>query len=206
MTISEIAKAATEGATSVAENKPSKFELPETQDVKDKPATGPEKFEAQEIRDKVGDVPPEAEKYSALPQQIRCINERYEGEVHPDTDVPYKRDTVKLPNGKTVEGVFPEFSPTYETTLDKNENGDYKGDRPAQEKECNQKFQEAVKNDPELRDKFTQEQQEQIANGETPDGYTWHHHQKPGKMQLVDSETHEKTRHTGGYSIWGSGS
>ncbi len=48
-------------------------------------------------------------------------------------------------------------------------------------------------------------QLEQIENGDTPDGYTWHHDAEAGKMQLVDTETHQKTGHTGGRSIWGGG-
>ena len=36
----------------------------------------------------------------------------------------------------------------------------------------------------------------------TPKGYTWHHHQTTGRMQLVESLTHMKTGHTGGFSIW----
>ena len=44
-----------------------------------------------------------------------------------------------------------------------------------------------------------------IEDGETPDGYTWHHDAEAGKMQLVDFETHQKTGHTGGRYIWGGG-
>jgi len=32
----------------------------------------------------------------------------------------------------------------------------------------------------------------------TPEGYTWHHHQTSGRMQLVESNIHSKTGHTGG--------
>jgi hypothetical protein len=34
----------------------------------------------------------------------------------------------------------------------------------------------------------------------TPKGYTWHHHQTPGRMQLAETEPHAKTGHTGGFS------
>ena len=37
-----------------------------------------------------------------------------------------------------------------------------------------------------------------------PDGCTWHHHQVPGKMQLVVSKTH-KVNHLGGNKLWGDG-
>jgi RHS repeat-associated protein len=35
---------------------------------------------------------------------------------------------------------------------------------------------------------------------ETPEGYTWHHHQEPGLMQLIERGIHAKTGHTGGFS------
>ncbi|MED4455112.1 HNH endonuclease [Metabacillus fastidiosus] len=37
-----------------------------------------------------------------------------------------------------------------------------------------------------------------LMNGETFEGYTWRHHEQPGVIQLVDSEIHENTGHTGG--------
>jgi hypothetical protein len=36
--------------------------------------------------------------------------------------------------------------------------------------------------------------------GQRPAGYTWHHHQDTGLMQLVDSRVHAQTGHTGGFS------
>ena len=57
---------------------------------------------------------------------------------------------------------------------------------------------------------FSEEQIEQINEGITkggaPDGYTWHHDAETGKMQLVDSDLHGDSRHTGGRAIWGGGS
>ena len=38
----------------------------------------------------------------------------------------------------------------------------------------------------------------------TPKGFTWHHHQTTGRMQLVNSKIHSQTGHTGGFSIWGN--
>jgi hypothetical protein len=34
----------------------------------------------------------------------------------------------------------------------------------------------------------------------TPRGYTWHHHETEGRMQLVKRKIHSKTGHTGGFS------
>jgi len=55
-----------------------------------------------------------------------------------------------------------------------------------------------------LRKMFTSRQIDELSEGKTPNGYTWHHHQDAGKLQLVDEEIHAKTYHYGGYSIWGS--
>jgi hypothetical protein len=34
----------------------------------------------------------------------------------------------------------------------------------------------------------------------TPADYTWHHHQEPGLMQLIESKVHRLTGHTGGFA------
>jgi hypothetical protein len=81
----------------------------------------------------------------------------------------------------------------------------YKASDREQFAECNKQLKEAVEKDPDLAKKFTPELLEQIKNGDTSDGYTWHHSEETGKMQLVDSETHAKTGHTGGRAIWGGG-
>lgn len=36
---------------------------------------------------------------------------------------------------------------------------------------------------------------------ETPEGYTWHHHQDRGRMQLVERNVHRRTGHTGGFTL-----
>ncbi len=40
---------------------------------------------------------------------------------------------------------------------------------------------------------------------DTPAGYTWHHHQDSGRMQLVPTDLHARTAHTGGASLWAGG-
>lgn len=44
-----------------------------------------------------------------------------------------------------------------------------------------------------------------LRNGDTPDNYTWHHHQDVGRMQLVRTSEHDHFRggHSGGWSLWG---
>ena len=43
-----------------------------------------------------------------------------------------------------------------------------------------------------------------VRNGKpsSPTGFTWHHHQDVGKMQLIPSSKHKGFPHTGGCSIW----
>ena len=55
-----------------------------------------------------------------------------------------------------------------------------------------------------LKAKFSKIQLQEISEDKTPSGYTWHHHQDAGVLQLVDEEIHAKTYHIGGYTIWGS--
>lgn len=52
--------------------------------------------------------------------------------------------------------------------------------------------------------KFNKADQNAIKKGENPNGYTWHHHEKRGVMELVRTKIHSKTGHTGGKSIWGT--
>ncbi|OKZ73454.1 MAG: hypothetical protein BHV87_10065 [Clostridiales bacterium 36_14] len=65
---------------------------------------------------------------------------------------------------------------------------------------CNEQLKEAILKDPELAKQFTPEQIEQIMNGETPSGYTWHHSELDGTMQLVPFGIHNSTNHCGGRS------
>jgi len=45
----------------------------------------------------------------------------------------------------------------------------------------------------------------QNPNGSKPPlGWTWHHHQETGRMQLVRTDWHGATNHTGGSTIWGA--
>ena len=129
-------------------------------------------------------------------------NESLEGDVHPITGVPFERRVIEVEPGHTIEGVFPKFESQFDAQLPKEM---YEATDNKQFEECNKQLKEAVQNDPELRKKFTPEQLEQIENGDTPDGYTWHHDATPGKIQLVDTETHTATGHTGGRNVWGGG-
>ena len=144
----------------------------------------------------------EDEPSEKISYEIHTRNESLEGDRHPMTGVKFERKTVEDADGNEVTGVFPEFDSKFDAQLpeDKLQASDKE-----QFDECNRQLKEAVDNDPDLASQFTPEQLEQIHNGDTPDGYTWHHNEEKGKMQLVDADTHAQTGHTGGRAIWGGG-
>ena len=119
-----------------------------------------------------------------------------------DCGVKYERKRFEY-NGVIIEGVFPVFDSKFDTTI---EEKDYQSSSGKQFSEANKSLSEAIENDPELKKQFTKEQLQDIANGDTPRGYTWHHNEEPGKMQLVKTPEHDKriggAAHTGGNSIW----
>lgn len=132
---------------------------------------------------------------------LKTINEGKEGSEG-ENGVRYEKKIIII-NGVEIEGVFPVFDSKFDTYLSEDmlDSSDTK-----QEKECNEKLKEELEKNPEMANQFTDEQLEQIKNGDTPDGYTWHHNEEQGKMQLIKTEDHQANRHTGGKAIWGGGS
>lgn len=99
-------------------------------------------------------------------------------------------------DGKTYAD-FSEYS-AFECKLDEEY---YDKTDPEQFKECTKQLQEAIEKNPELAKQFTPEQLEQIKNGEANiTGYTWHHTEKDGIMQLIPYGIHNATYHNGGRS------
>ncbi|WP_052500298.1 HNH endonuclease [Priestia megaterium] len=111
-------------------------------------------------------------------------------DVHPITGVPYDSDG------------FPIFDFKFQTHIDPSF---YLKNDTAQFKEAARLLYEETKKDPVLASKFTEREIQMFGKGIKPKGYTWHHHQDEGKMQLVDEFIHSKTGHTGGRHIWGGG-
>lgn len=134
-------------------------------------------------------------------KNLDTINKHLESEEHPNTEVPFKEKTISLDEG-VFKGVFPEFESDFRVELDKDL---FKETDRVQFNKANEKLAEEIKNNPELKEKFSDRQLEQIEYGRTPEGYTWHHNEQPGVMELVDTEVHRKTGHTGGRAIWGGG-
>lgn len=132
------------------------------------------------------------------------INARYKGEEY--KGVPFTEKKLKYSNGSRERRVVPEFEYKCEIKLKKR---DYLDSREEHFKYCNEQLQKAIKKDKELRQEFSTKELQEIENGikgNAPSGYTWHHNEEEGVIQLVDAKVHSEVRHTGGYSMWGAGS
>jgi hypothetical protein len=111
-------------------------------------------------------------------------------QVHEKTGVEFDR------NG------FPKFHAYYTVRLKKE---DYKASRETHFYKASKILYNKAMKSRRLRKRFTNSELNAFKNGSIPERYTWHHHQKSGKMQLVFRETHSAVNHIGGYSIWGPG-
>ena len=124
------------------------------------------------------------------------------GQAHPVSGVRSVERIIEH-NGRFVRGSFPEFPSKFEARLPTNlfRASDYR-----QFVESNRQLRDAIRANRQLERSFSRGQLQQIRNGATPDGFVWHHHEMPGRMQLVDFAAHQQTPHIGGRYIWGGGS
>ncbi|MFF2499534.1 HNH endonuclease [Peribacillus sp. NPDC058075] len=137
--------------------------------------------------------------------RIETTNDHLVGSEHPETGVPFTERTVELPNGQDITGVFPSFNDEYEVNIDESLylQTDY-----VQFSYANQELYDHIQAEPELADVLGLSSQEVagLSHGDTPDGFTWHHNEEPGVLQLVNQDIHANTAHTGGRELWGGGS
>lgn len=138
-------------------------------------------------------------------EEIETRNDHLNGYEHPETGVPFVEKTVGLPNGQVVEGTFPVFDETFNIMIAEEL---YLVSDDVQFEVANDTLYQAISENPYLANElgFSQADVQGLANGQTPEGYTWHHSEEPGLLQLIDEETHAQTAHTGGRAIWGGGS
>ena len=140
--------------------------------------------------------------------RVKCINERYKYMENPDTGIRYVEKTITV-NGVEITVIVPEFPSIFDVEIPPDiwERGD-----TSIFKYCTEELKEYLDANPEAKVNFTSEQLDiiemicssEIRNPRIP-GFTWHHSEMPGKMQLVDFKTHFDTRHTGGDFLWCGG-
>lgn len=95
---------------------------------------------------------------------------------------------------------FPKFKSFYDIKLKRK---DLKNTREAHFYYANKKLYNKAQKNKKVRRLFTRNEMNELKCGQTPDRYTWHHHQNKGKLQLVSRKIHSEVNHIGGYKIWG---
>ncbi len=66
---------------------------------------------------------------------------------------------------------------------------------------CSKSLYQKLTRNQVLKMKFSEHQTRQLKNGKTPNGYTWHHSENKNILELVDRAVHNKTAHSGGFSL-----
>lgn len=137
-------------------------------------------------------------------ESVQAMNATLEGDVHPETGVAFERAVVEH-DGNVISDVFPVFESSFTAELSTDQ---YLQTDSLHFKEANLQLASAISDNPSLAHELglSTTDVQLLAHNITPDGYTWHHHEQPGVLQLVDSEVHNETAHTGGRAIWGGGS
>jgi len=138
-------------------------------------------------------------------EEIDTRNESLAGSEHPETGVPFVEKEVIVSDDQVYEGTFPVFDSPFKVVIAEEL---YLESDVVHFNIANDTLHQAIQTNPSLAQELGLSQSEisALANGQTPEGYTWHHHEEPGVLQLVDEETHAQTAHTGGRTIWGGGS
>ncbi|WP_434391636.1 SitA5 family polymorphic toxin [Melittangium boletus] len=116
-----------------------------------------------------------------------------------------------LTNGKDTvrfdEHGFAEFQTRFETLLDNSHIGSSRADMHF--RAANKQLHEAIQVDSGLAKRLGLSSEEVASlptSRKPPPGYTWHHHQDVGRMQLITDSAHDLAKpHTGGMAIWGGG-
>jgi hypothetical protein len=103
---------------------------------------------------------------------------------------------------------FPEFKTKFELLLDDVHIGS--GNARAHLRACNERLFRAIEKDSSLAKELglSRDAVDELLHSPPtpPAGYTWHHHQDVGRMQLVPLSEHALSiSHTGGMAIWGGG-
>jgi len=143
---------------------------------------------------------------------ISTRNADLNGKVHPISGVPYREELIVTSKGDFFKAVLAQFKSVFNLPMFKLPESLILGSREEHNIFCTTElYNKYISKNPDIAKFFTERQLEQIRTvAETGknlriDGLTWHHTGTRGQMQLVDTEIHVKTGHTGGFEIWGQG-
>ncbi len=101
------------------------------------------------------------------------------GFEHPDTGVSFVENKVELPNGDLVEGTFPVFDAEFSVVLAEDL---YLESDAVHFNVANETLYQAIQGDGSLARELglSQDDVQSLLYNQTPEGYTWHHHEQPG--------------------------
>ncbi|MCG7344020.1 HNH endonuclease [Sporosarcina sp. ACRSL] len=138
-------------------------------------------------------------------EELLSRNGHLDGSVHEVTNVQFEKNVSIHNDGTVVEGVFPVFDSQFDAVLPQEA---YLMSDNVHFGIANMQLYEAIQQNPSLAVElgFAEQDIQKLQSSVTPEGYDWHHHEEPGRLQLVKEEEHGLTGHTGGRSIWGGGS
>ncbi|MDW0116174.1 HNH endonuclease [Sporosarcina thermotolerans] len=138
-------------------------------------------------------------------EELVTRNGHLDGSVHELSNVQFEKNISVQTDGTEIEGVFPVFDTHFEATLPEET---YLMSDTVHIGIANMQLYEAIQDNPSLADQlgFNEQDIVNLKSSVTPEGYDWHHHEEPGRIQLVKEEIHGMTGHTGGRVIWGGGS
>lgn len=143
-------------------------------------------YDSKEFRKAYEDIYGKANVRSTTQPPEIAKNVKLAGKRHPITGIPF--DSKGFP-------IFDDIA-KYDTklNLDYYRSLEYTEQMKAATKEMREKL-----GDSEIMKRFDREQIKAIQAGDAKiPGYTWHHHQDTGRMQLVPEWDHSKTGHVGG--------
>lgn len=149
------------------------------------------------------DTAKDASKIAVVYIPLKTINQELEGAKHSKTGIEFVRKNLDLSDGSHWTGVFPKFQSAVDVELPPDL---YKASFDDQKKYLVEFLQKKVANEAgekELKRFLDDDAIKAIKKGVIPEGFTWHHNEQEGLMQLVDESIHATTGHTGGMAVWG---
>lgn len=136
------------------------------------------------------------------PIPIATRNMRLEGSQS-KSGVPFERCTAKLTDGLEVEGVVPKFESRHHVEL-----GEKANDMTVYQQfaACRDDFQQHMFDSPEKLQGLTFDDMTRLdePQGFAPKGWTFNHNLACGSYDLVPSDKHKGTGHTGGNALYGA--
>ena len=158
-------------------------------------------FKVANDADTAKDISKKAVEYIPL----KTINQNLEGAKHQETGIEFVRRYLDFSDGTHLTGVFPKFQSAVDIELPPELYKASFSDQKEYLKKALKEMAEDEVGERELKRFFDDDAIKAIKEGVIPEGFTWHHNEQEGLMQLVDESIHAATAHTGGMAVWGAG-